>query len=211
MKAPNQESTLPVARHRRARVLQIGVLFLSGILGTSVVAAEDLLDLINPLLGPKYARWLVGPIAELATEKEKKAYLELIDDDSAKAFAESFWSGSRSGIRAAFDERVAEADKRFAEGTYVGSETDRGAIYTVYGEPAEIEFEEHRDVRDPPVELWRYGKKAEPGLNGKRPQKTYRFTKYDDVTVQFRKGGPNDPQTRRRRQPDPFGDPIRPY
>ena len=196
---------------RRSVLSRLTLVSVLAIVSTFPAAAEDLLDLINPLLGPEYARWLVGPIAELATEKERKAFLELTDDAGAKRFAEQFWQGERSRVRALYDERVAEADKRFAEGTYVGSETDRGAIYIVYGEPEEVEFEEHRDVRDPPVELWRYGKKAEPGLNGRRPDKTYRFTKYDDVTVRFRKGGPNDPQTRRRRQPDPFAPSGRPF
>ena len=195
----------------RSSITRLGLLSLLSILFVMPLAAEDLLDQINPLLGPQYARWMVGPIAELATEKERRAYLELTDDESAKQFSERFWSGERASIRPLFDERVAEADKRFAEGTYAGSETDRGAIFIVYGEPAETEFEEHRDVRDPPVELWRYGKKAEAGLNGRRPEKTYRFTKLDDVTVRFRKGGPNDPQTRRRRQPDPFASPGRPF
>ena len=45
-----------------------------------------------------------------------------------------------------------EADKRYTEGTFVGSRTDRGTIYVLHGDPDHSEFEQHRN---PPAQQGR--------------------------------------------------------
>lgn len=170
---------------------------------------DDLIEHTNPLLGPAYAQWLVGPIAEIASEQERREYLSLTTDEEAERFIEEFWKGDRVAFRWTFDERVRVADQRYTEGTYPGSRTDRGTVFILHGEPEEIRYEEFRHVGEAPVELWEYPKKAEKGLDGRRPDRVYRFVKKGDLTIEFRKGGPNDPAVERRRRPDRFRPPPR--
>lgn len=159
-------------------------------------------ELINPLLGPSWAQWLVGPVSCLASEKEIEGYLVLADDEAAARFVEDFWERHRA-VEEAFRQRAEEADKRFREGTYVGHRTDRGTIFVIYGEPEEIFFEEYRDVAGPDVEHWSYPKKLPPGLDGRKPQGDYRFARSGDVTTFYREQ-PVDPHRRlRMRRPAP--------
>lgn len=161
----------------------------------------DRFEWTNPLLGPRYAQWLVGPISQIATAEERQAFLALENDQEAAAFIERFWSERRSPLRAIYERRAEEADRRYSEGAYPGRKTDRGALYVLYGDPATVEYEEFRNVEEPDVELWRYAKDAEVGLDGNKPRRLYRFAKDGDLTRMFRKGGPNDPAVKRRRSP----------
>lgn len=174
----------------------------------SAASAQDerRLELTNPFLGPRYAQWLVGAVGDIATEEERSEYLGLESDEDARAFIDEFWQG-RGTLQQVYEQRAEEADKRFTEGTVPGRRTDRGAIFILFGEPEESEYEEHRNIDDPPVELWRYPKKAEPGLGGEKPNRTYRFIRWGEVTVRFERGDPNDPNVRRRRRPDGFRPP----
>jgi len=150
-------------------------------------------ELFNPLLGVEYSHWLVGPIVEIATEDEVEEYLLLTSDEEAETFIDAFWERRAEGLgpfdktpRQVFEARVEEADKRFTEAAYSGSRTDRGTIFIVYGEPDEIAFEEaDRKAYAPTVETWKYGKDAEPGLDGEKPKARYRFVKIDELTVFF--------------------------
>jgi GWxTD domain-containing protein len=178
--------------------------------GSAAVAqrSEDLVDWINPLLGPRYAQWLVGPQGRIATEAERKQFLALASDDRAAEFVEAFWaSEARAKIRPVFDRRVAIADGRFSEAAVAGSRTDRGTLFVLYGEPEDVSYEQFRDVEEPDVELWSYPKDANKGLDGLQPRKLYRFAKDGDLTRLFRKGGPNDPAVKRRRSPGYRGPP----
>jgi len=180
---------------------------LSVSIASGAVAQDDrTLELTNPFLGPRYAQWLVGAVGDIATGEERSEYLRIEDDEAAQRFIDQFWEG-RGTLRQVYEQRAEEADKRFTEGTVPGRRTDRGAIFILYGEPEESEYEQHRDVDDPPVELWRYPKKATAGLDGKQPLRVYRFIRWGEVTVRFQKGGPNDPDVRRRRRPDPLRPP----
>jgi GWxTD domain-containing protein len=174
--------------------------FAFGLLVAAAVAGQA--ELINPFLGPEYARWLVGAVGEIASDSERDEFLLLEEDEDARRFVESFWAQpSRSGIRDLYQSRYAEADRRFAEGVYPGGRTDRGAIFVLYGEPEAIEYEEFRDIEEPDVEIWRYTKQADLGLDGKKPKRTYRFVKVGDLTRRFERGGEFDPETQRRRRP----------
>lgn len=192
-----------------ARWLVLGLLLFSPSLAAAPSSEDDALALTNPLLGPEYAQWLVGAIGAIATEAERAEYLALRSDAEAEAFIEEFWTRpDRAEIRAVYVERAEEADRRFTEAAYPGRRTDRGCLFILYGEPEETEYEQFRNVDDPPVELWRYPKKTGPGLDGERPRRVYRFVKTGDLTREFRKGGPNDPARIRERLP-PGTRPVR--
>lgn len=149
-------------------------------------------DLFNPMLGPDYAQWLVGPIVEIASAKEVERFLELISDEEAEAFIAEFWAGRNEDTpvftktpQQIYDGRVEEADKRFTEGTYPGSRTDRGKIYILYGDPESIEFESGDNVNDPTLEVWYYPDEAPEGLDGEKPVGRYRFIKIDGATLSY--------------------------
>ena len=175
---------------------------------TIAVAAEarkpsDPDELFNPLLGPEYSHWLVGPIVDMASEQEVEDYLLIASDEEAAAFIVRFWEKRNAGTKVftkspqqIFDERSVEADKRFTEGAYPGSRTDRGKILILYGEPDSIEFESPRKVDDPPLEVWTY-KTREKGLDDDKPKRRYRFVDLGRTTVLYT-GQSLPPDYRRR-------------
>jgi GWxTD domain-containing protein len=146
--------------------------------------------LTNFALGADYAQWLVGPVARIASPREIREFLSLVDDESAAAFVESFWAKRvdpenpwpDQQPEAVFERRAGEADKRFTEGVTLGRRTDRGEIHIVYGPPEEIDYESDPESRYGPIEVWRYGRKAARGLDGARPKNVYRFAKTGELT-----------------------------
>jgi GWxTD domain-containing protein len=185
----------------------LGVLFLLAALvaapafGKKPTAAEDL---FNPFLGIDYSYWLVGAIAQIATEDEVRAYLALTTDAEAKAFVDAFWAKRNVGTavfkktpQQLFELRSADADKRFSERTYPGRRTDRGATFILYGEPEKIEFQSPLKVNDYTLEVWSYAKDAEPGLDGQKPKRQIRFVEIEGKTV-FYKGQAKRPDPRQQ-------------
>ena len=165
-------------------------------------------ELTNPLLAPELARFLVGPVSWIAGKEESDKFLFLNDDASAREFIEAFWT-KHADIKATFEKRKAEADKSFREGATLGHRTDRGIVYVVFGPPKEEEYEKQRNSWDPDILVWRYPRDAEPGLNGKKPARIYRFSKEGDKTTFYER----DPKAEARRK---FEDrreyrPPRPY
>jgi GWxTD domain-containing protein len=157
--------------------------------GAGSVAAQA--ELTNPLLGPEYSAWLIGPVARIATPAEINAYLALRDDREAADYVQKFWErrnprpGSRNPLLALFDERAEVADDKFNEAGVLGRRTDRGTILVLYGPPAKTGFEVPPRPNDPAIEVWQYGANAPAGLDGKRPQAFYRFAKRGDLTVLY--------------------------
>lgn len=150
-------------------------------------------DLMNPLLSPRLALWLLGPVSRLATEVEIKRYVALRADDEAQAFIAEFWARrdpdpqyEGNSLLERFDERLREADKKFAEAGVPGRQTDRGITYVLYGPPAAERFDiaEHPD--DPAVLIWSYPADAPKGLDGKAPERQIRFIKRGDLTQFFK-------------------------
>ncbi len=185
-------------------VLLVAMVSLSGLLQAPAQGQNlEFLDDLNPLLGPEFAQWMVGPLGQISSSEERESYLSLSSDDEAREFIENFWRQPEHQLIAGlYRERSEEADRRFTESQVAGRRTDRGTIFILYGEPNEVTFEEFRDIEDPPVELWRYSpKEAGPGLDGRKPAKTYRFVRIGDLTRSFVKGGPGDPEEQRRRDP----------
>ncbi|MGE5233764.1 MAG: GWxTD domain-containing protein [Acidobacteriota bacterium] len=168
--------------------------------------AATIAGLTNPALSPAYSQWLIGPIARLATVAEVKEYLALADDGAAQRFIDAFWErrnprpGAPNHLRELFDERCREADKAYSEAGYSGRRTDRGAIYVVYGPPADVRMEMSPRAEDPPRELWTYKPPLEPGLNGRLPEREYRFVRRGDLMVLWQAGA-----ARAVAPPGPFG------
>lgn len=188
--------------------------FALGLLVASAVAAADSLerlhpaDLINPFLGPGHTSWLVGPVGQLADEEERTLFLLLQSDQDAATFIEQFWGRRDSALKRQFDLRAVEADKRYSESGRLGRRTDRGMVYVLFGDPEKTEWEEHRDIDDPNVELWTYAKGTAKGLNQRKPARRYRFARDGDVMRLF-SNDPRDPDNRRRRMIRRITDPPR--
>jgi GWxTD domain-containing protein len=149
-------------------------------------------QLTNFLLGPRYSQWLVGAIARMATEAEVESYMSLTSDDQATAFVEEFWASRGSGEsvwppvdtpQSIFETRAKEADTIYSEGPRRGRQSDRGAIFILYGEPEEVKYELSSRPNQGPIEVWIYPQSAEAGLDGKQPERFYYFTKQGDYTV----------------------------
>ncbi len=188
--------------------------------GSGGTVSRSRAELTNPFLGPDYSAWLIGPVARIATSQEIQQFQALQDDQQAAAFVESFWSRrdpapDRPGnaIREAFDQRSAEADRKYGEAGYLGRRTDRGVVYVLYGPPSKVDFEVSTRPGSPPIEVWTYGAEAPSGLDGKRPSGLYRFIKQGELTVLYGAGQPRTligPQGPRDSIRDPDRDPIPP-
>ena len=166
-------------------------------LAAAPTAADSKLDLLNLALSPELASWLVGANARLATKAEQKEFLALVDDAAAAAWIERFWEKrdpdpSRAGnpVRELAESRAEEADRRFSEAGYAGRRTDRGTIWVLHGEPAKIENEPNPLYGEPPLELWRYEPGGAKGLDGRAPERLYRFARRDDLTTFYWPGRP---------------------
>ena len=181
---------------RRGRVTALAALLLVG-LSPAVDAKKakkpKAEDLTNILLSPRYSQWLVGPIAHIATPAEIEGYLALGSDEEAARFIEEFWVERDRGIAfpaprisQQFAERVETADKFYSEGARKGSTTDRGTISVLYGNPGLIRHEALPRDTSRSVEEWVYGEDAAVGLDGKQPERFYRFWKDGEVTVFYR-------------------------
>ena len=189
------------SRHFRLSIIVLAAIIVAAAAEARKPSDPD--ELFNPLLGPEYSHWLVGPIVEMASEQEVDDYLLIASDEEAAAFIERFWEKRNADTKVftkspqqTFDERSAEADKRFTEGAYPGSRTDRGKILILYGEPDSIEFESPRKVDDPPLEVWTY-KTRDKGLDDDKPKRRYRFVDLGRTTVLYT--GQNLPPDYRRR------------
>lgn len=207
--------------HRRWRAVRSGgplALVAGGLLALMLVAPPSQArikpfppeEITNFRLGPEYAKWLVGPVAHIASAQERREYLALADDAAAAEFIEAFWERRGpnlvfppTGPKVTFDTRAEQADLSFTEGTYLGRRTDRGTVYVLYGPPASIEYATSPTGMGPPVEIWNYPKRAEPGLDGKRPDRRYGFRPQGQVTRFFSLAGVK----KLRRTPGPRGFP----
>ncbi len=141
-------------------------------------------DLFNPLLGPEYAHWLVGPIFHMVSDQEAAEFLDLVSDEEAAAFVARFWERQNKGTpvftetpQQIFEKRAVEADKRWTEDAYPGRNSDRGMVFILYGEPDDISYSNPKKVGGPTLEVWEYSKGSDPGLDGDKPKKSFRFIK----------------------------------
>lgn len=151
-------------------------------------------DLVNFRLGPDYSHWLAGPVARMATAEEVRSFLALEDDFAAVDFVETFWrrrdpdpEAPGNPVRTTFERRAAEADRRYDEAGIRGRRTPRGTLHVLYGPPEEVDFQIAPRGGEP-IEVWRYPADAPPGLDGREPERFYRFRKQGELTVPYRPG-----------------------
>jgi GWxTD domain-containing protein len=171
--------------------------------GGGIQSGGQATELVNPFLGPAYSQWLVGPISRMATAEEMDAFLALQDDAAAVQFIEDFWvrhnpapARPDNPLRTTFEQRAAEADRRYTEGGYPGRRTDRGITYVLFGEPEKTDYEISPHPSDPPIEAWFYPAGAEAGLSGERPAQKYRFIKRGELTSFYVPRSIDDPRGR---------------
>ena len=148
-------------------------------------------NLTNFRLSPAYARWLVGPIYYLATEREITQYLAVSGDAGARSFIEAFWrrrdsNGVAPGnpLRDTFRERLGRADVLFDRPPTPGHQTDRGTIYILYGPPDKTEVETATELDAPPLEVWSYSERP-VGLTGRRARPRIEFVLAPDGTARM--------------------------
>lgn len=193
------------AWRRTLPVLQTGLLMLALALPAAALKKPvETEELFNPLLGVDYSHWLVGPIFQMASDKEVEEYLALTGDDEAASFIEAFWERHNKDTELfkktpeqLFEQRAETADGRYSEGTFPGRLTDRGTIYVLFGEPEAIEFESPELLDGPSIESWEYGKDHAKGLNGEKPKKAFRFIQVGNSTVFFNNAA-NEREARKR-------------
>lgn len=190
--------------HRSSAALAVATLLIVALCSATAAERRARELLIQPFLGDEYSRWLMGGISFIASDSEIDLYMALRDDDHAKAFIVKFWSDRDAAVRDLYERRAAYADDEYTERHVSGRLTDRGAVYIVYGAPASVEYEEFRDISEPDVELWRYPKKAERGLDGKKPGRIYRFARQGRLTSFYKPPSQEELRRRARLRPPRF-------
>lgn len=121
-----------------------------------------------------YQRWVDQDVVYIITDDERAVFKKLGTTEEKDAFIEEFWRRRASNPNRDWNEykeehyrRIAHANDKFSSGI-PGWKTDRGRIYIMFGEPAEIEDHaggEHY-YRKPnegggrttvyPFQVWRY-------------------------------------------------------
>ena len=88
----------------------------------------------------KLEDWGESPdLVLLGNSEDKHAWAALSDQDSRRAFIESFWSRhDKDGFRKEFLRRVAFADETFTGSRQRGALTDRGRVFVLIGPPQVI-------------------------------------------------------------------------
>ena len=92
-----------------------------------------------------FKNWLERDAVYIITEEEKSVFSRLTTEDERQRFIEQFWRRRDPDPRTAINEfkeehyrRIAYANERFHSGKE-GWRSDRGRVYIIHGEPAEIE------------------------------------------------------------------------
>ena len=90
-------------------------------------------------------KWLNQDVRWIITDEEKKAFMQLSNEEEREQFIESFWDRRNPNPDSEDNEfkdehyrRIEYANEHFAAGM-PGWMTDRGRIYIVFGPPDEIE------------------------------------------------------------------------
>ena len=121
-----------------------------------------------------YKKWLDEDVVYIISEEEKKVFKALQNDEERESFIEQFWLRRDPDPRTSENEfkeehyrRIAYSNERYASGI-PGWKSDRGRVYIVFGEPAEIEshpsggtyerlpWEGGGTTSTYPFERWRY-------------------------------------------------------
>lgn len=121
-----------------------------------------------------YEKWLGQDVVYIISPEEREVFLSLQAPEEKEQFIEQFWfrrdpdpSSAANEYKEEHYRRIAYANDRFTSGI-PGWRTDRGRIYIIHGEPAEIESHPNVGSYDRPLsegggsttafpfEIWRY-------------------------------------------------------
>jgi GWxTD domain-containing protein len=96
-------------------------------------------------VSPQYRNWEDSAVRYLMMTQEKTDWASLKTDADAKAFIDLFWARRDptpdtpvNELRQQFETRMAEADTRYRFEKTPGSQTDRGLVYVLLGQPTQI-------------------------------------------------------------------------
>ena len=113
-------------------------------------------ELREELKGP-YKTWLNQDVVYIITPQERKAFLNLSNDEERDAFIEQFWrrrnpdpDSPENTAREEHYRRIAYANEHFAAGE-PGWKTDRGRIYIEWGPPDSIDSHPSGGLYDRPA------------------------------------------------------------
>jgi GWxTD domain-containing protein len=125
-------------------------------------------------LSKTYKKWLSEDVAWIITDEERKAFMQLSNDEERDQFIEAFWQRrdptpdtEENEFKEEHYRRIAYANEHFAAGI-PGWKTDRGHMYIVFGPADEIDShpsggtyerpqeEGGGETSTFPFETWRY-------------------------------------------------------
>jgi len=106
----------------------------------------------------EYRKWLDEDVRWIISDDERKAFMQLSNDEERDQFIEAFWQRRNPNPDSEENEfkedhyaRIAYANDHFAAGI-PGWKTDRGRIYIMYGKPDEIDSHPSGGTYDRPME-----------------------------------------------------------
>jgi GWxTD domain-containing protein len=119
---------------------------------------ENAKSLKKELMSKESRDWLNKDVRWIITDEEKKAFMQLSNEEEREQFIEAFWDRRNPNPDSEDNEfkdehyrRIEYANERFAAGM-PGWMTDRGRIYIVYGPPDEIESHPSGGTYERPLE-----------------------------------------------------------
>ena len=150
------------------------VLSFCGLAAASAVAQENSDALLREEAEDYLDKWLNEDVLYIVSEEERSVFENLSTLEEKEQFIEQFWFRRDPDPRTAVNEfkeehyrRIAYANDHFSSGLE-GWRTDRGRIYIIHGQPAEIEShpsggQYQRPIEEGggqtstyPFEIWRY-------------------------------------------------------
>jgi len=109
-------------------------------------------------LGKAYKHWLSEDVAWIITDEERKAFMQLSNDEERDQFIEAFWQRrdptpdtEENEFKEEHYRRIAYANEHYAAGI-PGWKTDRGHMYIVFGPPDEIDSHPSGGTYERPME-----------------------------------------------------------
>src|SRR6516162_7039662 len=109
-------------------------------------------------LSKEHRKWLDEDVRWIITDDERKAFMQLSNDEERDKFIESFWDRRNPNPDSEDNEfkdehyrRIEYANEHFPAGI-PGWKTDRGRIYIVFGPPDEIESHPSGGTYERPIE-----------------------------------------------------------